>query len=253
MGDPCLPVAPLSSVAVRSGMPKMVRFDELGGIPCYYARVNAGYGDLARTTGSTEKARTRQLAPSFKRQMDAALAEVYWLTSGLLGPLKALVSGGAYVDKPGWHRKGRAFDLGGLHWEGGRLVLIRTASEVDFTLADDWGLYLGVEAILRRHFGTVLGILHDKRHHNHWHIDPGTPVGYWTTGFGAKTRVTYLQACLSAIWGTYDGALDGDHGPVTKKALAETCGRLAIGPLDKPENWTQFLLLTAAAGIQTVG
>jgi len=230
--------------------PKMVRFNELAGIPCYYARVNAAYGDLARTTSRTDKGRMRSLAPSFKARMDACIAEIYWLTYGLLGPLQAITSGGAYVNKPGWHRKGKAYDLGGLHWPERKLVLIQTASARKLGEDWNWHLYLAVEAAIRRHFGTVLGILHNRQHWNHYHIDPGTKVGFWTEGFGATTRITFLQAVLKDIWGHYVGKLDGDYGPKSKAAVAAVRKELALGPLENPTAWSQFLLLTAMSGIQ---
>lgn len=229
----------------------MVRFHELAGIPCYYARINPAYADLARTTGRSEKARTRSLAAAFKRRLSVAISEIYWLTSGRFGPLDAIVSGGAYVDKPGFHREGRAFDLGALHWPATKLVLIRTARDYEApAMAEDWPLYLAVEAMLRRHFGTVLGILHDRRHHNHWHIDPGTPVGFWSAGFGAASRVSYLQASLTAIWDRYSGIVDGDYGPRTRRGVVAVRRDLSLGPLTKMETWQQYLLLTAAAGLQ---
>lgn len=231
--------------------PKMIRFNELAGVPCYYARVNVAYGDLARTTSRTDKGRLRSLAPSFKARMNACIAEVYWLCYGRLGPLQAITSGGAYVNKAGWHKKGKAYDLGGLHWPAQKLVLIRTARNFTKTgTADDWPLYLAVEAIIRRHFGTVLGILHNADHYNHWHIDPGTKVGFWTKGFGAKTRVVFLQAVLKDIWGHYQGTLDGDFGPKSKAAVAVVRSQLGLGPLTNPAAWSQFLLLTAMLGLQ---
>lgn len=230
--------------------PKMIRFNELAGIPCYYARINAAYGDLARTTSRTAAGRMRSLTASFKARMDACMAEVYWLTFGHLGPLQAITSGGAYVNKGGFHGKGRAYDLGGLHWPQQKLVLIKTAEARRKGEDLDWGLYLAVEAIIRRHFGTVLGILHNRAHWNHWHIDPGTKVGFWAKGFGSTTRVTFLQAALKDIWGLYQAKIDGDFGPKSKAAVKAIRAQLALGPLTSPGPWSQFLLLTAMAGLQ---
>lgn len=231
--------------------PKMVRFHSLSGVPCYYARSNVAYRDLSRTTSQTPRGRMRSLAPTFKKRMDGCIAELYWLTYGTLGPLQAITSGGAYVNKKGWHKKGKAYDLGGLHWPEEKLVLYQVAREYHKKgHANHWPRYLAVEAIIRRWFGTVLGILHNKAHWNHFHIDPGTKVGFWVKGFGSTTRITFLQAVLKDIWGYYQGAVDGDYGKLTRAAVKAVREHLQLGPLTNLQAWNQFLLLTAMAGLQ---
>lgn len=235
-----------------AGKPKMVKFDSLAGVPCYYARVNAAYEDVAKAV----KSRKRELVSGFLARLEACVAEIYWLTFGHLGPLQVITSGGAWVPiskrrpKSDWHTRGKAYDLGGLHWPARQLVLFRTAAARKRGEDWNWILYLSVEAIIRRHFGTVLGILYNAAHHNHWHIDPGTEVGFWSTGFGAGTRVTFLQAVLKDIWGLYEGKLDGDYGPKSKAAVAAVRAQLKLGPFEDQQAWSQFLLLTAMAGLQ---
>jgi hypothetical protein len=244
-------------------MAKFVTFHKLGDVPVYYARVNAAYGDLSKTTSRTIRGRTRRLAPAFLKRLSACIAEVYWVSYGSLGPLGAVVSGGAQVresDKRGprdRHVRGIAFDLGGLHWEqdlGGdypsRQVLTCLGAAALRGRGEESPLYLGVEACLRRHFGTVLGIHHNAAHQNHWHLDTGTRVGFWSTGFGSKTRIVFLQAAVAAVWGQAI-AVDGDYGPKTRKAVREVRAQLSLGPFENLDGnaWQRFLLLTAMAGI----
>jgi hypothetical protein len=228
--------------------PKLETFDSLANVPCYYARVNAAYGDLSKAT----KSRKRKLASSFLNRLNACIAEIYWMTFGPLGPLEAITSGGAYVRKAGWHSKGKAYDLGGLHWPGAKLILIELAKEYHQdpeNYPEEYPWYLAIESIIRRHFGTVLGIHYNRAHWNHWHIDPGTKVGFWDKGFGSQTRITFLQAILKTIWGCYDGELDGDCGPKTQKAIEEIRKQLILAPLTNPGSWGQLLLMTAVNGL----
>jgi hypothetical protein len=251
----------------------MVKFHSLAGVPVYYARVNAAYGDLSKTTSQTERGRTRRLAPVFLKRLEAAIAELYWLTYGTLGPLTAITSGGAAVPQSARrgpndrHVRGIAFDLGGLFWKGhqdGRaeyaglgevLTCLAVAQDYHAGQGPDHfdgqlqahRLYLGCEAVFRRSFGTVLGIHYNQAHWNHWHLDTGSKVGYWPTGRGANTRVTFAQLALRDIWGLYDGKIDADAGPKTRKAITALRGQLSLGPLTNPTAWSQFLLLTAMA------
>lgn len=243
----------------------LAAFHSLGTVPVYYARANAAYGDLSRTTAKTVRGRTRRLEPSFLQLLSACVSELYWLSYGALGPLEAIVSGGAWVPESARrgprdrHVRGIAFDLGGLHWAGhqwsdhgvtGQVLTCLAASELQ-RRGEESALYLGVEACLRRHFGTVLGIHYNDDHRNHWHLDTGSRVGFWTRGPGAKTRVTFLQAALAKIWDSYHGRVDGDFGPLTIAAMRATQDQLSLGPFENQDGlaWRRFLLLTAMAGI----
>ena len=235
--------------------PKLQTFDALAGVPCYYARVNAAYGDLSKCT----KTRKRKLTAEFIKRLGACIAELDWICQGGgLGPLKAITSGGAYVAKAGWHGKGRAYDLGGLHWADHVMPTLEVARDFHAGVGPDhfdgqsmdFLLYLGCEAVLRRHFGTVLGLHYNKAHWNHWHIDPGTPVGYRGSGFGATTRVTFLQEVLRHVHGVDPGPTDGKEGELTRTATLVVCSGLSLGALTDPEQWKQFLLLTAMMAVQ---
>jgi hypothetical protein len=233
--------------------PKLVSFDSMADIPCYYARVNAAYGDLSKTT----KTRKRKLHPSFLKKMDACMQELWWITSAIYGGIEALVSGGAYVKKAGWHGKGKAYDLGGIHWQEGPVLTTLEVAEnfhdeiLELDLSN-YLLYMGCESVLRRHFGTVLGIHYNKQHWNHWHIDPGSKVGYWGKGFGSSTRVTFLQEVLKHVWDVDAGITDGKEGAKTRRAIKEVREKLSLEkPLTDQTTWLQFLLLTAMVAIQS--
>lgn len=221
----------------------LVKFDSLSGVPCFYAPANSAYANLKKC----RKSRVRKLNPTFLRRLQACITELELVADPTFGTLKAITSGGAYVDKPGWHSKGKAYDLGGLHWGQAKLTTLEMARAYHFNALSKipYRFYLGCEAILRRHFGTVLGIHFNPAHYNHWHIDPGTKVGYWPKGFGANTRVKFLQEALTWIWQVECGATDGDEGKKTRKGIKEIRERLFLGPLTDQSAWMQFLLLSA--------
>lgn len=233
-------------------MSGLVSFNCAGGVPCYYARENAAYGDLSRCT----KSRTRQLSPATLKALAGALRELDRVMDCPLGSLVAVVSGGAYVDKPGPHSRGRAFDIGALHWRHRALVALDVATQWDAgtVTPEKLCLYLGTEAILRARFGTVLGMHfaprgREKDHWNHWHVDDESPVGYWSRGRGSETRVRYLQESLTHVWEIPCGRPDGDEGPKTRHAIAAVRERLSIGCLTDVAEWRQYLFLTAIEAV----
>ncbi len=237
---------------------ELVKFSAAGGVQCHYAGVNAAYGNLDKAKKST----LRKINPGFLALFSACIREISWMTFPYMGELWAMVSGGAYVPKAGWHGKGEAYDLGGLHWRTyvghmpQRLSLIDLARQyhkkknnVELDYLDNYLLYLAIEAVIRKHFGTVLGIHHNRQHWNHWHIDPGTKVGYWDKGFGSNTRITFVQAVLRATG--FPIKIDGDAGPKTKDAIK--AARVYYGlekPLTNKTMWLQFLTLAAMDMLQ---
>lgn len=232
--------------------PVLVTFNALAGIPCYYARVNAAYGDLSKTHSQTPAGRMRKLEPGYLAQLDACIAELDALAKDRLGPLQAITSGGAYVKQGGYHGKGQAFDLGGLHWAGKIMTTLEVAEDYHAhpeEPGDDYALYLACEAVLHRHFGTILGLHYNADHWNHWHIDPGSAVGFWETGDYHFTRVTFLQATLKHFWDLYPGKLDGSVGPMTRTAIAAIRAQLSLGPLTELESWMDYLLHVAETGL----
>jgi hypothetical protein len=236
---------------------KLVKFDSLGGVPCYYAKSNAGYGDLSKC----KKSRVRKLNPMFLAKTSAMVQEINWVCYGALGQLRAITSGGAWVpesDKRGpndWHVQGRAFDLGGLHWDGHILTCLDVAHPAPPGRKKWWRknllLYLSVESVMRKAWGIVLGVHFNRAHWNHFHFDPSRPRGYKPNPPGyPKTYVRYLQEVLTNVWLIGCGVPDGDEGPKTRKAIKAVRRELSIGPLTELNNWLQFLTVTSLKAIQ---
>jgi len=209
-------------------------FQTLAGVPVHYAR------SPVAPYGTRGQPRRWHATPDFERRLDRAFAELW--QHGPSGPAEVITSAGAWVDKPGYHGRGRAFDLDGLFWPAGtepREQLIATS------YGDDAVFYLAVESILRRHFGTVLNFLYDAAHRDHWHLDDGTPVA-WDPG--SRSRVLYVQAALRQVYG-HHLVVDGEFGPITEAALRRTCLQNKVPEnLTVPEAWRAFLLRTARVG-----
>ena len=161
----------------------------------------------------------------FYGKLSACFAELWTVA----GTADVITSAGAYHEKPGFHGKGRAFDLDALFWPGRTLV----------TRDDHNDLYLGVEAVIRRHFGTVLDYLYNAAHRDHYHFDDGSRVGFRSS---SRSMVLYAQAALNAFEGA-GLAIDGIWGPLTRGALKRSEPDVA-----NPESWRGLLLRWAREG-----
>src|SRR5207247_6704118 len=106
------------------------------------------------------------LAP-FETELDDCFQALWHICP--LGQAEVIASGGAWVEKPGFHGQGRAFDLDGIFWAGKGFVTLHDGFQ-----GGDQVFYYAVEAIVRRHFGTVLDYNYDIDHRDHLHLDDGT-------------------------------------------------------------------------------
>ena len=126
--------------------------------------------------------------------------------------IKGLISAGAYVDKPGMHAEGRAFDLDGIIWERDEKEPWKAT---DFYLSSATKMYFHIQAICLMHFGTVLGYQYNKAHEDHIHIDNGQPPGF---RHNSRSIVLFIQGASNVIFGT-SVDVDGSWGPKTWSAM----------------------------------
>ena len=133
-----------------------------------------------------------------------------------LGPANLILSAGTYVDKPGSHGLGRGFDLDGLLWDGKTFVTLGYPNDTRF--------YLAIEAVFRKHFGTVLNYNYDPAHRDHLHVDDLSPIGYDATH---RSRVLYLQAALTHLF-SRPVLIDGISGPQTDGAARDVVMALGL-------------------------
>lgn len=133
----------------------------------------------------------------------------------------------------------RAFDLNGFHFDNG---VNWTASSFPQSPA----FYLGVEAIIRQFFGTVLTWSYDPANHERIYFDGGRRPGFLPE---AKNRVAFVQNCCFHL---FDFAVlaDGVYGPETRYVTDRLRKELSIGPLSDTVNWLRFLNIAASAGFE---
>jgi hypothetical protein len=214
---------------------------ELAGVPVHYDRYRSdahGYGTRGRPV-------TLHCTAAFEEKLQACFEELWDVCP--LGRAEVVTTAGAYVDKPGAHSKGRAFDLDGLFWSERAFVARNYPREREF--------YLAVEAVLRKHFGTVLNYRYNAAHRDHFHIDDLAQRGFYKSH---RSRVLFLQMILTHLFET-PVAVDGIFGPETSEAAREMLvrrelaspGALAGGEaLDRTlgEVWFDLLGEVARAG-----
>jgi len=204
-------------------------FDSLSGVPVHYDRPPlAPYG-------SRGVPHRFHCTDNFETKLNGCFTELWQVCP--LGRAEVITSAGAFVDKPGFHGRGEAFDLDGLHWAGRAFVTLNYPSDSRF--------YLGVEAVLRKHFGTVLDYHYNPAHRDHLHIDTGGEVGF---NRSLKSKVFFLQAALTEVLDIPVG-IDGVWGDETSGAAAQALTRLGIsGQLETKAVWLQFLSQIATRG-----
>jgi hypothetical protein len=206
----------------------MVEWRELAGVPVHYDR------DSAADYGTRGRPATFRSGPGFYRKVTAAFSELWTFT----GRAEVITSAGAHVAKPGMHGQGRAFDLDGLFWADRDFVTRRDGYQ-----GRNLALYYGVEAVLRRHFGTVLDHNFNQAHADHFHLDDGTGVGFRA---GSRSLVLFVQAALNAFYAA-GLRIDGAYGPRTRAALESHAGATT------PAAWLAFLAEIAQRGLTSGG
>jgi len=197
-------------------------FRTLNGVPVQYARPPvAPYGSrgIAYDFYATQE---------FEDKLDACFAELEQVCPR--GRPEVITSAGAWVDKEGYHGRGEAFDLDGLHWSDTKFITLDFPTERRF--------YLGVEAVLRKHFPTVLNYYFNQAHHDHLHLDLGHEMAFNRV---RRNKVLFLQAALTHVL-EIPVAIDGGWGPQTSGATTRALDELNIsGQLENLDTWRQFL------------
>lgn len=159
----------------------------------------------------------------------------------------ALVTAGAFVQKPGPHGRGEgaAFDLDAIHWDEGVWRAVPwQSSGGDPTTSPEF--YLAVQAVCHMYWGVVLSALYNRAHEDHLHLDWTRTVG-WST---RKSIVTFLQASLNLVHDIeVPVEVDGIWGPNTANALRslQPLGLVEMGAVTD-KGWAEYLDFTARRG-----
>lgn len=221
-------------------------FDKLAGVPVHYDR----YPDPEYGYGTRGKPNTWHCTEAFEQKLVEALEELWELCP--LGRAEVITTAGAYVNKPGLHGKGRGFDVDGIFWSDRTFVTKNYPNDRPF--------YLAVEAVFRKHFGTVLNYEYNVDHQDHLHIDDGSETGFVPEH---RSRVLSLQMALTHVF-ERPVTIDGLIGPETNGAAREVLTELELATEGEVagENqlhqtldriWLSLLERTAAEGFRRAG
>jgi len=203
------------------------RVDNFAGKPLLYDRSAPGH------YGRTGISFRPFVNPAFAQDCEACFTELLDRldrTAGLR--TVSILSGGVGRAGTGtsFHHKNRAFDLDGLLFDD-------NSNWVADTFPQRPQLYLGIEAVLRKHFGTVLSYDYNQAHQDHFHFDNGTATGFKTA---AKSHVIFIQNVIALVYGSAISR-DGLWGPETDSALRTLRAQLGIGAVNTLANWIALL------------
>lgn len=200
-------------------------------------------GDAELRYAETGNPTEMQSAPGFLKQLNS-WAE-HWAELSGLGPLRAVSSFGAYVDKcASYHQLGRAFDVTALEHASGRISLaydqFQPGSERE--LRDYWR----ATASLQLHFSYTLSYAYNTAHHNHVHVDNAVS-GNGLSRFNENSRVQMqlLQNSIRHVLGipTPDSE---EWDESTREAIRQTQRAIGItDPLNTETGWHALLLALA--------
>lgn len=209
-------------------------FESLAGAPVHYDRLTAA------DYGGAGVPRKFYCDPALQAQLESLFGEIFGRAPSAFGGPKVILSAGTYVNKPGQHGLGKAFDLDGIHWQDRTFIAKRQRR--------DKALYLAIQALCHKYFGIVLGYNYNRLHKDHLHIDLGRPVKFRET----KSTTYFLQEALNTF---FDQAVtvDGEFGSATAAAIADARSMIDVGPVSRPDNWTAFLDHVAEEGFGAAG
>lgn len=187
---------------------------EIAGIPLWYER------DVL------PRMQSFRFDPKFFRLLEECFIEI----GEAFKPLSRVISAGAYVDKPGAHKLGRAFDLDGIEFEDGQIWMATEQTR----------LTAAIQGVFMKKFGTVLGWTYDEAHRDHLHIsDWGPPWGFRDY---SRAVVSYVQWVLNLGRNLEGGlAVDGIWGPKTEVAFWFNFGKPTHVGLPENVEYRTFL------------
>ena len=171
-------------------------------VPVYYDRADhAVYGTADRLTDIYGM-------PALHEALNKAFIKLIEVFGR--GLPTAILTAGSYVDKPGWHGRGLAFDLDGIAWPNYKI----TAKDY-LTQRDN---YLVIDACLRQFFPTVLDAFYNKAHQDHFHVQlDGSSMGY---NQHSTSDTKYVQTALNHLCGA-QLKVDGVYGDKTMEVLLD--------------------------------
>ena len=213
----------------------MVTVAELDGVPLLYARDGA------------PRPQSFPIEPGFRDVLVATVKSVRFRAPLGFGELVTITSAGAYVNKPGAHGQGRAFDHDAWTFQN---VDIRPLRQ-DHAAASRplRQRYWALAAIMRSRSAFVLHGEYDAAHRDHIHQDNVAATRAFTTG--SEAAVKLAQAICKHIYGKATLVIDGAFGPLSSAAVREAMIAVDLpGDVFDYSQWERFLLRSGRLGFE---
>lgn len=217
------------------------RFSDIDGTPLHYWRWNDG------TVGRRTEHRRFSCSADFHDRLVVWIRDLRELASRFGGfrGMDRIVTAGLFVDKPGQHGLGQAFDLDQVRWANGAITpYAREHSSGDRLVVRR---YLALDAVCRRHFRYVLDGRYNAAHADHLHMDFGG--GAIRCDRSSRSDTVFVQQVLNAHQGA-GLAINGSWDRPTQDAFDESRRRLGVGgdPFTSTADWRYWLLRAASCG-----
>lgn len=166
------------------------------------------------------------------------------------GDPSRIYSYGAYVNKPGYHGRGRAFDIASVYFTTRRGTLVKRFD----CRYDQWRRsssrarirehYWALAASLHHRFRHVLTYLYDADHYNHIHVDNAVYGRYQDAMFSpsSSSQVQHVQACCRYVW-DLSTSITSKWNAQTRRHSTAVLRRMGIDGgtiVDSNYNWRMF-------------
>jgi hypothetical protein len=175
----------------------------IGGVQLRYVRISPVVAPYyARSTSE------------FEDKLDRFSYNLAFAPPAWYGRLRWIGTAGAYVNKPGYHGLGRAFDLDIVQWRHAACRPLR-GHHAGSRLAHR-RRYIAVDALARRWFKYVLDAWYNAAHRDHLHLDDGGGALVFNPGYRSDT--VFIQRAANVMIGA-NLAIDGIYGPRTDAAF----------------------------------
>jgi hypothetical protein len=213
----------------------LVTVAKLDGVPLFYAR------------DGRPRPQSFRVETGFLDVLVATVRSVRFRAPQAFGDLVSITSAGAYVNKPGAHGLGRAFDHDA--WTFQSVDIRPLGQDHAATSRARRQRYWALAAIIRSRSAFVLHGEYNAAHRDHIHQDNVAPTRAFTTG--SEATVKLAQAICKHIYGEASLVIDGDFGTISRAAVRKAMIRLGLpGDVFDYSQWELFLLRSGRLGFE---
>jgi hypothetical protein len=213
----------------------MVTVGKLDGVPLFFAR------------GVPPRPQSFPMAPGFRDVLVATVKSVRFRAPQAFGDLVRITSAGAFVNKPGAHGKGRAFDHDAWTFQNVDIRPLRQDHAAASRALRQ--RYWALAAIIRSRSAFVLHGEYNAAHRDHIHQDTVALTRAFTTG--SEATVKLAQAICKHIYGSTGLVIDGVFGNQSRAAVRAAMIKVDLpGDVFDNAQWQTFLLRSGRLGFE---